>query len=65
MQRNDEAMTRWEYKVLLLGKDEAESEVRLNSHGAGGWELVSIGGRFASEQFAYLKRRAERPSVSQ
>jgi hypothetical protein len=53
-------MARWEYKVLVLDDKADSSEVRLNTLGAGGWELVGIVGRFPQEQFAYLKRRAEK-----
>lgn len=51
---------RWEYKVVVLGMDEEQSEVRLNNYGSSGWELVGIGGRFQEAQYAYLKRAAKR-----
>lgn len=51
---------RWEYKVVVLGTEEEQSEVRLNNYGFSGWELVGIGGRFQEAQYAYLKRRKER-----
>lgn len=50
----------WQYKVLVLDEQTDSSEARLNRYGACGWELVGIGGRYPGEQFAYMKRLAEK-----
>lgn len=55
---------RWQYKVLVLDERTETSEVRLNTSGSAGWELVGIGGRYSGEQFAYLKRRVEKDDAA-
>jgi hypothetical protein len=55
---------KWEYKVLVLDRDEETSAVRLNNFGSAGWELVGVGGRYETAQYAYLKRAIRQQKTS-
>jgi hypothetical protein len=52
--------TRWEYKVVGLSPDnDGCAEVRLNTWGSAGWEVIAVSVQFTSH-FVWMKRQVIR-----
>lgn len=52
--------TRWEYKVVSMSPgNDGNAEVRLNTWGSAGWEVVAVSVQFTSH-FVWMKRKVIR-----
>ncbi|MCK1281496.1 hypothetical protein IVB46_40390 [Bradyrhizobium sp. 61] len=52
--------TRWEYKVVDMAPgNDKQAEVRLNTWGSAGWEVVAVSVQFTSH-FVWMKRQVSR-----
>jgi hypothetical protein len=53
---------RWEYRVVEMAPgNDKQTEIRLNSWGAGGWEVVAVSMQLTSH-FVWMKRPIEQHS---